>query len=144
MGLSQTMESAADCSFDICVDVTGLSPVIYSSIQHTKKGGQVLLLGSPRQSYKGDLTSVFSLIHMKDLKLIGGFNQTIPVYENDGSDNCLLRNFKICEKLILSKAIDISLLISKMMDPADCQKAYELLMYHKDEVNGIVFDWRNY
>ena len=153
MGLKHTAHESALSAIDlftnkegvdIAVDASGLSEVIVECFKACGKYGQVLLLGSPRISYEGDLTSVFSLIHMKDLKIIGGFNQTIPVEAKDGSKDCLERNFRICQELLRNKDIDVKKLITKVIDPKDCQKAYEELMYHKNEVNGIVYDWNNY
>ena len=153
MGLKHTAHESALSAIDlftnkegvdIAVDASGLSEVIVECIKACGKYGQVLLLGSPRISYEGDLTGVFSLIHMKDLKIIGGFNQTIPVEAGDGSKDCLERNFRICQELLRNKDIDVKKLITKVIDPKDCQKAYEELMYHKNEVNGIVYDWHNY
>ena len=153
MGLKHTAHESALSAIDlftnkegvdIAVDASGLSEVIAECLKACGKYGQVLLLGSPRISYEGDLTSVFSLIHMKDLKIIGGFNQTIPVEAGDGSKDCLERNFRICQELLRNKDIDVKKLITKVIDPKDCQKAYEELMYHKNEVNGIVYDWHNY
>ncbi|MCR4633934.1 MAG: zinc-binding alcohol dehydrogenase [Erysipelotrichaceae bacterium] len=130
--------------FDITVDVTGLSGVIEECIGCCGRYGQVVLLGSPRQSYEGDLTSVFSKIHMKDLKILGAFNETVPVKAVPGSNDSMERNFKICEDLLRNKEIDIHKLVSRIIDPKDCQKAYEDLMYRKDEVSCIVYDWRSY
>ena len=129
---------------DIAVDVTGLSEVIMDCIEYTRRYGQVVLLGSPRQSYETDIMPVFSKIHMKDLKILGAFNQTIPVYETDGSYDCLERNLKISCDLLMNKDIDISKLITKIIDPKGCEQAYYDLMYHKEENNCIIFDWRNY
>ena len=129
---------------DICVDATGLSNVIIDCVSHTKQYGQVVLLGSPRQSYEADITPVFSMIHMKNLKVLGAFNQTTSVLPKEGSDDSLLRNFEVCQDLIINKDIDVSKMITKIIDPEDCEKAYEELMYHKDEVNCIVYDWRKY
>lgn len=129
---------------DIAVDVTGLSQVIMDCIEYTRRYGQVVLLGSPRQTYETDVMPVFSKIHMKDLKVVGAFNQTIPVYETDGSYDCLERNLKISCDLMMNKDIDISKLITKIIDPKDCEEAYYDLMYHKEDNNCIIFDWRNY
>ncbi len=129
---------------DIAADVTGLPEAIIDCISFAGKDSQVLLLGSPRKSYETDLTPVFSGMHMKDLKVIGAFNKTIPVREKDGSRDCMDRNFRICEDLIRNRDIDISRMITKVIDPSQCQEAYDDLMYHKDRASFIVYDWRNY
>ncbi len=128
----------------LSVDVTGLSPVIVHCIENTGNYGEVILLGSPRQSYEGDLTALLSMIHMKNLTVIGAFNNTTPVEVVSGSRDSLENNLhKVCE-LIRNKDIDISRLISRVIDPKDCEQAYYDLMYKKDRTNLIVYDWRNY
>jgi len=129
---------------DIAVDVTGLSQVIVSCVDNTKAYGQVLLLGSPRVSYEADMMPVFSNMHMKNLQVIGGFNKTTPYEAVDGSNNCMERNFKVVVDLIKNKDIDVSKMITKTIDPKKCQQAYYDLMYNKDKVSCVVFDWTKY
>lgn len=129
---------------DISVDVTGLSEVIINCIENTRSYGQVILLGSPRVSYEVDITPVLSNIHMKNLIVKGGFNKTTPVSPVDGSNNSLINNLNKVFDLLRSDDFDISVLISDVIDPKECQKAYYDLMYNKDKVNLIVYDWSNY
>lgn len=129
---------------DISVDVTGASPAIISAINCTKKYGQVILLGSPRQGYECDITPTLNTIHMKNLKVIGAFNETCPIESVEGKDDSVHKNFLIVCDMIKNKEIDISKLITKVIDPKDCEQAYYDLMYNKNEVNCIVYDWRNY
>ena len=129
---------------DISVDVTGLSQVIMDCVEYTRNYGQTVLLGSPRQSYECDVTPLLSKIHMKNLKVIGAFNKTVPVYPVDGSIDSMERNFKIAVDLIKNKDIEIDRLISEVIDPKDCEKAYYDLMYKRNEKNCIVYDWNNY
>lgn len=129
---------------DIAVDATGLSPVIISCITNTRAYGQLLLLGSPRVGYECDITPVLNAMHMKNLKIIGGFNKTTPYYPQEGSNNCFIRNFEVVCELIKNKDIDVSKMITKVIDPKDCQQAYYDLMYNKKDVNAIVYDWTKY
>ena len=130
--------------FDITVDASGLSKVIIDCANYTRRYGQVILLGSPRQAYETDVTPLLSNIHMKNLRVIGAFNQSAPVNPVEGSNDSLLNNFSNVCDLIINKDIDVSKLISKVIDPKDCQQAYYDLMYNKDKVNCIIFDWNNY
>ena len=129
---------------DIAIDVTGLSNVIMDCIFNTKAYGQVILLGSPRQSYTCDITPVLSDIHMKNLIVKGAFNKTTPVYPVDGSNNSLINNLDKAITLLRDESFDISVLISDVIDPKDCQKAYYDLMYNKDKFNLLVYDWNKY
>ena len=129
---------------DICVDVTGISPAIINAINSCKQYGQVILLGSPRQGYECDITPVLNKIHMKNLKIIGAFNNTTPYKQVEGSDNSIEKNIRIVCDMIINKEIDVEKLISSVVDPKDCEKAYYDLMYNKDKQNCIVFDWTKY
>ena len=149
MGIGKTVcaedpKGFLDESLDISVDATGLSPVIMRCVENTGNYGEVILLGSPRQSYECDITPLLSMIHMKNLTVKGAFNNTTPVQAVSGSSDSLENNLKIVCDLIRNKDIDISRLISRVIDPKDCEEAYRDLMYSKDKVNLIVYDWRNY
>ena len=129
---------------DIAVDATGISPAIITAINSCKRYGQVLLLGSARQGYECDITPVFNKIHMMDLKVIGALNNTCPVENAEGRDDSVHKNMLTVCNMIMNKDIDVSKLITKVIDPKDCKQAYYDLMYNKDKVNCIVYDWRNY
>ena len=137
-------ELCGEKGLDICVDASGSSKVIAECMEDVGRYGQVILLGSPRQSYEADLMPVFSKMHMKNIRVIGAFNKTIPVYETDGSNDCMERNLSVVMDMMRKKDIDIRKLITKVIDPKDCEEAYYDLMYKKDECNAIVYDWRNY
>ena len=126
---------------DIAVDVTGLSPAIINAVEVTKPYGQTILLGSPRQSYETNITPLLSNIHMKNLKVIGAFNNTCPVYPKEGSDNSVIKNFERISELIINKDIDVSKFISQIIKPKDIQKAYTGLLDHKDKYNCVIIDW---
>ena len=141
----ETIKSLTDNKgADICVDVTGMSPAIVCAINCAKKYGQVILLGSPRQEYECDITPTLNTIHMKNLKVLGAFNETCPVENAEGRDDSVHKNFLTVCDMIKNKEIDISKLITRVIDPKDCEKAYYDLMYNKNEVNCIIYDWRNY
>ena len=129
---------------DIAVDVTGLPQVIIDCIDVTKSYGQTVLLGSPRQSYETDVMPLLSKIHMKNLKVLGAFNQTAPVYPHEGSDDSMIRSFKVICDLFMNKDIDVTKLISRIVDPKDCRQAYHDLMYDRDHTGLLVYDWRSY
>lgn len=126
---------------DIAVDVTGISPAIINAISITKPYGQVLLLGSPRAGYETDITPVFNAIHMKNLKVIGGFNQTAPLSAVEGSDNSVMKNVATYCQMMINKDIDISKLVSHIIDPRDIESAYYGLMYDRDHYVCVVIDW---
>jgi len=129
---------------DIVVDVTGVASAIVNQINAVRRYGQFVLLGSPRQSFECDITPFLNRIHMYNIKVLGAFNQTSPALPVEGSNNSVKQNFdRICS-LIMDSTIDVNKLITRVIDPKECEKAYYDLMYNKNEVNCIVYDWTKY
>lgn len=126
---------------DIAVDVTGISLAIINAIQITKPYGQVLLLGSPRAGYETDITPVFNAIHMKNLKVIGGFNQTTPLHPVEGKDDSVMKNLNSYCQMMINKDIDISKLVSHIISPDEIESAYAGLMYDRENYVCVVIDW---
>ena len=126
---------------DIAVDVTGLAPAILNAVDVTKPYGQVILLGSPRNAYETNITPLLSNIHMKNLKVIGAFNNTCPVYPVEGSDNSVEKNFNRIVEMIKNKDIDVNKFISHIIYPNEVQEAYTGLLDHKDKYNCVIIDW---
>lgn len=126
---------------DIVVDVTGISQAIINAVEVCKIYGQVILLGSPRQSYKTDITPLLSNIHMKNIKVIGAFNNTCPVNKHEGSDNSEIKNLNRILNMIKNNDINVDNFISNIIAPKDIQKAYTGLLDHKDKYNCVIIDW---
>ncbi len=129
---------------DIAVDATGLPQVILDCVSVTKPYGQTLLLGSPRQSCETDVMPLLSEIHMKNLTILGAFNRTAPLCPTDGSDDSMIRSFRVVCDLFRNRVIDVRKLITRIIDPKDCKQAYHDLMYDKDHTGLIVYDWTDY
>ncbi len=69
--------------FEIVVDASGMSKCIEVCIDSASVFGQVVLLGSPRESYQTDMTPIFNQIHTKMLKVIGAMNRRYPYFKQE-------------------------------------------------------------
>lgn len=126
---------------DIVVDVTGASSAIIDAAKVCKQYGELILLGSPRQGYETNITPFLSDIHMKNIKVIGAFNNTCPVYPVEGSDNSVIKNFNRLTEMINNKDIDVSKFISHIISPKEINDAYTGLLDKKDKYNCVIIDW---
>lgn len=129
---------------DIVVDASGKSMAIELGIKVAALHGQVLLLGSPREDYVCNVTPLLNAIHMKMLNVIGAMNRRFSYYESEGTRLSITRNLKYLEGLLNKKIINTDHFISHVIKPDEKEilKAYEGLMYHKDEYTGVIIDWR--
>lgn len=142
--LEEAMNYSNKRGFDIVVDASGLSSCCALAVNIAAKYGQVLLMGSPRVSEKGDLTDVFSPIHMKMLTVIGALNRRYNYSEVQGTKLYIEKSLKYIEKRINDKTIDTNLFISHIIKPeADALlEAYRGLMHDKQNYTGVIIDWR--
>ncbi len=127
--------------FDVVVDASGMSQCIEACIKSAAKYANVILLGSPRESYDTDVTPIFNMIHTKMLNVVGGFNRRYPYHEEIGSKISMETSLKYLEKLLNKKVIDVDKFISHRIKPCDIMDAYRGLMYDKDNYLTVVIDW---
>ncbi len=142
--MEEIMKITANRGVEIAVDVTGISEAIITAVNCTRQYGQVVLLGSPRASFETDITPVFNRIHMKNLKVIGAFNQLAPVKAVEGSFNSVTKNYHTVCNMIKNGDIDVEKLISHTILPEEIETAYHGLMYDKENYNCVILDWEKY
>ena len=130
--------------FDIVVDATGMSSAIELGCKIAATYGQVLLMGSPRTEYVGNMTETFSAIHMKMLTVIGALNRRYSYSDIPGTRLSMEKSLNYIEKLINKKEIDTKLFISHVIkaDAKELLDAYRGLMHDKENYTGVVIDWR--
>ena len=128
---------------DIAVDATGNSRCIMTAVEMTGKYGQLLLLGSPRETVEADVSIPFYAIHSKMLKVIGALNRKYPFYPEKGNRISIKRYLAYIEKLLNEGKLPVNKIISHVIEPDEnvLLEAYRGLMYKKDEYTGVIIDW---
>jgi 2-desacetyl-2-hydroxyethyl bacteriochlorophyllide A dehydrogenase len=133
---------------DISVEASGLTPVVLQAIKATADVGQVVLLGSPRAPYQGDLTPAFKDIHLRYLTVRGALEWCPPTYTPRSSQNG--RTFAIPSlhdkqmmifDWVLSGQMQVAPLISHRLPPARVKEAYEGLLRQPETYVGVALDW---
>jgi len=138
--ISRVKEITEGKGADIVLEVTGNPDCIPLALKLAKRCGKVILLGSTR----GESTvNFYSDVHRKGITIIGAHNSVRPRYESfrfywTRYDDC-----KLALKLIANGRIRVKELISLKVDYTQAAKAYEKLIKAKNEVIGVILDWRN-
>ncbi|MEI6603196.1 MAG: zinc-binding dehydrogenase [Clostridia bacterium] len=127
---------------EVTVDAAGHAAVIQTCIKTTALFGQVILLGTARAPFQGNVTEAFHIIHMNSLTVRGAHMWQYPVDEQRGVAMDVKWAFRTIFNLIHSKQLNVRPLISHVIKPDEIPDAYEGLQHKQEEYTCAVIDWR--
>ena len=78
----------------VTVEAVGHSSVVNTSIAACADFGHVILLGSPRAPYQGDLTPAYRDIHLRWLTVRGALEWRLPAYDAPGIPHTVESNLR--------------------------------------------------
>lgn len=130
---------------DFVVEATG-NPVVFETATNVaRRGGDVILLGSPRRSLECDLTPVLQKVHLwrdhGSLTLKGAHEWRYPFYEDAWAKHSLERNAKVILRLMQQGRLHVAPLITHVLPPQEAPRAFDGLLNEPDKWLGVVFDW---
>ncbi len=124
------------------IDATGVSAVIHDAVNHIAVNGELILLGSPRQSFETDITPLLRKIHLVDnIRLKGALEFLYPTRQTDFQKHSIERNSRIIMELMKKQKLAVSPLYSHKLNPAEAGDAYLGLRDKPEKFIGVVFDW---
>ena len=133
---------------DICIEASGLTPVVLQALGLTANLGQLILLGSPRAPYEGNLTAAFSEIHLRNITVRGALEWFLPmnpVQSIWGGRTppmlSLVEKQKIIFDWIMDGRLKIEPQISHRLPPEQVRDAYEGLLSAPESYTGVVLKW---
>jgi len=132
-----------DAGAHVAIDATGDLRVIRQALGCVRPFGELVLLGSPRQSVEGDLAALAGPVHYDWITLKGALAHRLPVTPQPGMAHSLLGNLLTNFDLVRRGRLQLRDLISHRVRPGDLKQAYEGLLNHKDQFWGVVVDWRD-
>jgi threonine dehydrogenase-like Zn-dependent dehydrogenase len=126
------------------VEATGIPSMAVSAFDLAAKGGDIVLLGSPRGKCEGDITGLLNKVHLSGngcVSLKGAHEWRYPLKASEGCKHSIQRNCEILLSLIADGSLKARPLITQVAPPSDCQSIYQGLLNDKDNYTGVVFDW---
>jgi len=122
---------------DVVVEATGNPALVAPALEATAKGGAVVLLGSTRGTVALD---VYSLVHRKALRLIGGHETALPF--DAGHEWPRLRNLALALDLMGAGDLKTDGLVTDTLDIDGALGAHALLRDHPESHLGVIIRWR--
>lgn len=125
--------------FPVVVEGTGNPAAIMSACDITAFGGRIALLGSSRGATES--FDFYKRVHKKGISLIGAHIDTAARLSSAPGWWTLRDEQHTALKLLQSKRVTVSPLISHRFHCSDIAAAYELLAAWDFDALGIVIDW---
>src|SRR5919199_3669205 len=109
----------------IVVEAIGRSDLVAQAVEMTGRHGEVVLLGSPRAPYPGDLTPMLARVHLLALKMIGALEWTFPIaQETERARHTIEENYRQLLNWIITGRLVVDPLRTHVLAPERCQEAY--------------------
>lgn len=122
------------------VEVTGSGPALDTCLDCMAKMGRVALLGCTRD--KNFTIDYYRKVHGPGISLLGAHTAARPDHESYPGHFTHRDDILSVLKLCAAKRIDIKRMCGVYYSPADCQKAFDGLIYDKNFPIVVQFDWR--
>ena len=126
----------------VAVDAVGHSAVSLQALRLTAQGGEVIVLGSPRTAFSGNLTEVFRAAHMRWITIKGALEWYLP------TESVLEHAYTQQKKLaalyawIADGRLSLRPLLTHILPPQEIKTAYEGLLERKEEYVGVILKWK--
>ncbi len=126
---------------DITIDAVGDSRVIQQIIPLTATHGQVILLGSPRVAFTGEMTQSFRDIHFRMITLRGALEWMSPRKDPGFGLPSIERNINTIFRQIADGRLKVDPLVSHQLPPSQIREAYEGLLNDREHFTGVALTW---
>ncbi len=132
-------EAGFDDFADICVDAVGKPDIIVSSAEFARRGGEYVLLGSPKFGSTIDTYAFFRAAH-DNRTVIGAHEAAFPQFEQHGGIS-RLRNAAEAIRLIREERLAVGPLLTHVLPYRDAKTAFDGLIDRPDTFVCAAFDW---
>jgi len=126
----------------VTVDAVGHSSISIQALRLAAKGGEVIVLGSPRVEVAGNLTEVFAAAHLRWITIKGTLEWNLPAESVIEQDYSQKKKLDGLFQWVSDGRLRIRPLLTHVLPPAEIKAAYEGLLNHKDEYVGVVLKWK--
>lgn len=127
------------------VDATGSPAVIATACDVARRGGEVILLGSPRGEHQTDVTPLLDHIHLwrehGTLTFKGAHEWRYPAYADIYAKHSMERNAETLFRLMRDGRLKLDPLLTHVFLGHEAAAAYAGLLAQPNEWVGTLFDW---
>jgi len=138
-GVSAALGGTPDC----VVDAVGRSSIILRAAELVRKGGEVILLGTPRVPEPTEnVTAFFRRVHSAGLRIIGAHGNSLPD-RAPGRAASITRDIEDLCHWALDGRLRLAPLVTHQLPYDALPQAYDGLEHRKNDYMAVVLDWRH-
>lgn len=127
---------------DVVVESAGLSELILQAIGLTRRLGQVILLGTPRQKVSVNPTPAFWRAHVNGVTIVGALRCLFyPLHESPYHRYSVRSDLEQVLTWLAEGKLAVAPLHTHTFSPEQCQEAYQAILHDKERCLGVVLDW---
>ena len=152
VGVEQVIAGEADACIEqlwdlssggvrVAVDAVGDAGIVASAVRCVRPYGEVIVLGSPRREFPGDLNAFLKPVHYEWVTIKGALEHKIPRNPGPGIRYSVAANAATVLDLVRCGRLRLGDLLSHRMDIQDIASAYEGLLNEPDVYWGVALDW---
>lgn len=136
---AETVKKLTGGGVNTAVEVTGVGSALDTTLDCMKKMGRIALLGCTRD--KNFTIDYYRKVHGPGISLIGAHTAARPDHESYPAHFTHKDDILTVLKLCAAGRMDIKKMTGRFYSPADCQEAFDGLIFDKDFPTVVQFDW---
>lgn len=134
-----TVKELTDGGAKVAIEVTGIGAGLDGVLDCMRPAGRVALLGCTRNS--NFTIDYYRKVHFPGISLIGAHTGARPNHESSAGLFTHRDDIQAVLRLCAMGRIDIKRMTGVFYSPADCQEAFNGLIYDKNFPIVVQFDW---
>jgi 2-desacetyl-2-hydroxyethyl bacteriochlorophyllide A dehydrogenase len=139
---AQVKELTGGKMANVTVDAVGHSAICLQALRLTATSGELVVLGSPRVAFEGNLTEVFQAAHFRWITIRGALEWNVPTEGALPFDYSQRKKLDAIFGWMADGRLNVKPLLTHVLPPEEIKMAYEGLLREKEKFVGVVLKWR--
>ncbi|MAE64633.1 MAG: hypothetical protein CMJ18_10235 [Phycisphaeraceae bacterium] len=125
----------------IVVEAVGKADLICEAVDLVAPRGEVILLGTPRRKMTLDVSHMLLRIHAEGITMKGAYLWDFPAAETPFARHSVFGNVEQILGWMRDGRLKTAPLLTRVLPPRQCQRAYDALDQDKAGCQSVLFDW---
>jgi 2-desacetyl-2-hydroxyethyl bacteriochlorophyllide A dehydrogenase len=140
--LAQVKEITGGKMAHVSVDAVGHSAICLQALRLTATSGELVVLGTPRVKFEGDVNEVFNTSHCRWITIRGALEWNVPTEGALPFDYSQRKKLDAIFGWMADGRLNVKPMLTHLLPPQEIKTAYEGLLREKEKFVGVVLKWK--